>query len=451
MRYPVETKILSLILVCNLLFIVNPLGLDYSYSSMQNISSNLLNEQDITNSEFNSYYPDGNISVLVAVDTHLLGEDKFFNDYSSVKAVFEYWLIPFENRFNINFNVYDVKTFTPGENDSLDVSIGKVTSDLSWTFADGINDTLVNGNNYDFLIIYQKDYMGGRNQANAIFGNALIIAHNQIATWTTRQLILLHEVGHIFGGVHYADGVIPPEWYGSASHTIMSYDDLAYLRVVGWNKDLLPMDDHNFEIINSSRYRFDQNDADLDSLPNYYENRYGMNPSLDETSLDLDNDGLTDLEEFLCGTHPLQVDSDRDTYSDWAENYLNTSPINSSDFPILNEPIVVTWSKNQVNTKEPNLSLQWRGIATNRDSYSIYQNGTLLISSQWIQELISYEVTGLKHGHWVFKCIVTDSNGNTANASITIIIPKDDKIFLEGAFSILAILAILYRKRLKVR
>ncbi|MHA1207411.1 MAG: hypothetical protein ACTSSO_07580, partial [Candidatus Hodarchaeales archaeon] len=180
-------------------------------------------------------------------------------------------------------------------------------------------------------------------------------------------------------------------------------------------------------------------------------NRYGMNPSLDETSLDLDNDGLTDLEEFLCGTHPLQVDSDRDTYSDWAENYLNTSPINSSDFPILNEPIVVTWSKNQVNTKEPNLSLQWRGIATNRDSYSIYQNDTLLISSQWTQELITYEVTGFKPGHWVFKCIVTDSNGNTANASITIIIPKDDKIFLEGAFSILAILAIIFRKRLKVR
>ena len=75
----------------------------------------------------------------------------------------------------------------------------------------------------------------------------------------------------------------------------------------------------------------------------------------------------------------------------------------------------------------------------------------MLISSQWIQELISYEVTGLKPGHWVFKCIVTDSNGNTANASITIIIPKDDKIFFEGAFSILAILAYISIKRFNER
>ena len=450
MRHPVETKILSLILVCNLLFIVNPLGLDYSYSSLQNTSSNLLNEQDISDSEFNRYYPDGNISVLVAVDTHLLGEDKYFYDYSSVKAKFEFWLKPFEKRFDIKFHVCGVTTFTPGENDSLDVSIVKVASDISWTFAEGVNDPLVNGNNYDLLIIFQEDYSEGHNRANAIYGNALIISYDQF--WVSDQLILLHEVGHIFGGEHYEDGYIPPVWYGpNNSHTIMSYTDLNSLTFFGWNKDQLPMDDHNFEIINSTKYRFDQNDADLDSLPNYYENRYGMNPCLNETSLDLDNDGLTDLEEFLYGTHPLVGDSDRDTYSDWAENYLNTSPINSSDFPTLNEPVVVTWSKNQVNTKEQNISLQWRGIATNKESYSIYQNNTLLISAQWIQELITYEVTGLKPGQWVFKCIVTDSNGNTANASISIIIPKEDKIFLEGVFSILAILAIISIKRFKER
>ncbi|MCK4848789.1 MAG: hypothetical protein KAT16_07200 [Candidatus Heimdallarchaeota archaeon] len=449
MKIPLAIKILLLVLVCNLLLIFNPLSIDFVQSSNQNTSLNLLSEQDITITEFNRYYPDGNISILVAVDTQLLGENKFFNNNSRVKTVFENWLEPLEKRFNIKFHVYEVTTFTPGEEDSLDVSIENVASNLSWTFAEGITDTSVNGNNYDFLIIFQERYNTGQNRVNAVYGNALIISHNQF--WTSDQLILLHEVGHLFGGIHYAEGVVPTEWYGSANKTIMSYNDIFDLKFSGWNKSFLPLDDYNFERINASKYRFDQNDADLDGLPNYYENRYGMNPCLNETFSDIDNDGLTDLEEFLYGTHPLQGDSDKDTYSDWAENYLDTSPINSSDFPILDIPVLVTWSKNQEITKDQKLTLQWRGIATNKDTYSIYQNNTLLISSQWNQELIFYEVTGLEPGRWVFKCVVTESNGNSANADITIIILEEKEVFLEFSFSLLAILSFIVKKRVFVK
>jgi hypothetical protein len=451
MKLPFRMKILFLILICNFLFLLNPLRVDISLASIQSSSSYLLNEQDIAYSEFNNYYPDGNISILVALDSNLLGEDKFFTDYSSVKNVFEYWLTPLEKLFNISFHVYNVAMFTPGENDSLDISIEKVANDLSWIFSDGINDPSVNGNNNDFLVIYQRDYRGGRNRVNAIYGNTLIIAHNQILDWTSRQLILLHEVGHIFGGVHYEYGYIPPEWYGTASRTIMSYDDLAYLKFSEWDKDQLPMDNHNFEIINSSKYRFDQNDADLDELPNYYEYRYGMNPCLDETYLDLDDDGLNDLEEFRLGTHPLMGDSDTDAFSDWAENLLNTSPINSSEYPILTTPIVITWSTNQEITANQNITIRWRGVAANKDKYTIYQNDTLLINSEWTQELISYKITGLKPGKWVFNCIVTDLNGNSANASMIIIIPKEDKVSAEAVFSLLAITVFIFLKRFKDR
>ena len=172
----------------------------------------------------------------------------------------------------------------------------------------------------------------------------------------------------------------------------MSYDDIFFLTYNDWNKSFLPLDDYNFERINSSIYRFDQNDADLDSLPNYYEFRYGMNPCSDQTSLDSDNDGLNDLNEYFSGTHPLQGDTDKDNYSDWAEDYFDTSPINTSDFPILSEPLLVTWSTNQEITEDQQLTLQWRGTATNKETYSIYQNESLLITSQWTQELISYEV-----------------------------------------------------------
>ena len=70
-------KVLFLILLGNILLIFNVLGVGVLHPSIQNTSLNLINEQDITITEFNNYYPDGNISVLVAVDTHLLGEDKW--------------------------------------------------------------------------------------------------------------------------------------------------------------------------------------------------------------------------------------------------------------------------------------------------------------------------------------------------------------------------------------
>ncbi|MHA2168001.1 MAG: M12 family metallo-peptidase, partial [Candidatus Hodarchaeales archaeon] len=441
-------RMLILILICHLLLVFNSPELTVVNSNIQNTSFNLLIEQNVVQTEFNSYYPDGNISVLVAVDTHLLGEDELFIDFLDVKMTFESWMLPFETRFNNKFHVCNVTTFTPGEDDSLDVSIEKVANDLSWTFSSGVNDPSVNGNNYDFLIIFQEEYNTGQNRANAIYGNALIISHNQL--WTSDQLILLHEIGHLFGGVHDENGSISPQSYGSASRSIMSYDDILNLTFSGWDRSFLPVDDDNFEIINSSVYRFDQNDADLDGLPNYYEFRYAMNPCLDEASLDLDNDGLNDLNEYLSGTHPLQGDTDNDNYSDWAEDYFDTSPINTSDFPDLSEPLVVAWSNDQEITGDQQLTLQWRGTATNKETYSIFKNESLLIASQWAQELISYEITGLDPGRWIFKCIVTDSNGISADASIKIIIHKKNQVPIEGAFTILAMLTYILIKRKKL-
>ncbi len=126
---PFGKRILILILICHLLLIFKPITVTVVSSNIKNTGFYLLTEQNIVPTEFNSYYPDGNISILVAVDTHLLGEDKLFIDYSDVKMTFEYWMIPFETRFKNKFHVCNVTTFTPGEDDSLDVSIEKVARD----------------------------------------------------------------------------------------------------------------------------------------------------------------------------------------------------------------------------------------------------------------------------------------------------------------------------------
>ena len=65
---------------------------------------------------------------------------------------------------------------------------------------------------------------------------------------------------------------------------------------VGDNADRFP---------NSAAYSAD---TDLDSMPDSWERKYGLNPSdPGDAALDQDNDGATALEEYLAGTIPLKM------------------------------------------------------------------------------------------------------------------------------------------------
>jgi hypothetical protein len=50
-------------------------------------------------------------------------------------------------------------------------------------------------------------------------------------------------------------------------------------------------------------------DADQDRMPYWYESHYGLDPANDDQETDADGDGLTNYEEYLAGTHPLNPDS----------------------------------------------------------------------------------------------------------------------------------------------
>ncbi len=441
-----------LFLILNFYTFVFSEGVPTQYSLISDERSET--QVDIIDSIYNRYSPNGNISILVAVDNNLIGTDKYFSDKTNAQTVFNNWLIPFEKRFNMNFHVLNITTFIPGENDSLDTSIIKVAEYLSWNFADTQEDPLVDGNKYDFLIIYQEDYRGGRNRANSVNGNALIIAHNQpgypLFMWTSRQLILLHEVGHIFGGEHYDEGVIPPEWYGSSELSIMSYDNLSSMHSDGWNSSEMPIDDHNFAIINSSKYRFDRNDADLDSLPNYYEFRYGMDPTSDDTLQDLEDDGLTNIEEYIFGTHPLISDTDGDLFSDWAEKLFGSSPLNLSDLPTISDPVIFPQSEDQTILNDQTIIIKWRAVAQIKDSYSIYTNNSLVKQVDWNQELIQYTFVPQTKGNWEITCVVTDEQGLSVQSSVWIEVIDEESPgivpFIFPWFSLL-LLMIIIRKR----
>lgn len=79
---------------------------------------------------------------------------------------------------------------------------------------------------------------------------------------------------------------------------------------------------------------FSTSDYDSDNMPDKYEILYGLNPYIADGDGDLDNDGLTNYEEFLLGTLPNNPDTDHDGKPDGEDPY----PLKNSGIliPILN-------------------------------------------------------------------------------------------------------------------
>lgn len=46
-------------------------------------------------------------------------------------------------------------------------------------------------------------------------------------------------------------------------------------------------------------------DSDFDGMPDEWENKYGLNPNIDDAAQDADSDGFSNLEEFMAGTNPI--------------------------------------------------------------------------------------------------------------------------------------------------
>jgi hypothetical protein len=54
---------------------------------------------------------------------------------------------------------------------------------------------------------------------------------------------------------------------------------------------------------------------------------------LDINDLDDDNDGLSDINESITGTDPLDPDTDGDGFMDGTEFFAGSDPLNNADFP----------------------------------------------------------------------------------------------------------------------
>ena len=76
-------------------------------------------------------------------------------------------------------------------------------------------------------------------------------------------------------------------------------------------------------------------DTDEDGMPDAWEKEYGFDPNIDDSSADADNDGLSNLDEYIFSTDPRKTDTDGDGYSDLDEYRAETDPTNPDSYPIV--------------------------------------------------------------------------------------------------------------------
>ncbi len=83
-------------------------------------------------------------------------------------------------------------------------------------------------------------------------------------------------------------------------------------------------------------------DDDNDGMTDEWEKKYGLNPlSAADASLDKDEDGLTNLQEFQLQTNPENTDSDGDGHSDSKEVAKGTNPNSAKSKPGMNRLVLI--------------------------------------------------------------------------------------------------------------
>ena len=125
----------------------------------------------------------------------------------------------------------------------------------------------------------------------------------------------------------------------------------------------------------------DDTDSDDDLMPDGYEVENGLNPLLDDSDLDLDNDDLKNYDEYLYGTSPQVEDSDSDLINDGYEviNGLN---------PLMNDAALDFDGDGLTNLQESQLGTQANNYDSDKDGmcdfWEVQNSLNPLLNDAWM-------------------------------------------------------------------
>ena len=103
-----------------------------------------------------------------------------------------------------------------------------------------------------------------------------------------------------------------------------------------WFQGVLHLADHPDAKLVVVRGGIDEDvlqDADNDGMKDDWEKDNGLDPSTDDSRMDLDLDGLMNKDELRFGTDPKEYDTDGDGWSDGAEIASHTDPLDGTSLP----------------------------------------------------------------------------------------------------------------------
>jgi hypothetical protein len=289
----------------------------------------------------------------------------------------------------ISDDYYNITKLSPAYaklriDDKLQINVTNGTQPYNWSVDNSTIGTidqngLLTVKSEGFLIIEVSDANNTNNSAIIEIDDK---SENEINCLIIGNIYSNNQIGFVInnGSINLTENLFKNNEVGLQINNASPH--LSYCDIINNNIYDIQISNESYPTLNFTSYNYSRicaDDDDEDSMPNYFENQYGLNQSSDDSNLDLDNDNLSNLEEFQYGTDPLNPDTDSDGMNDYSEiKIFYTNQFSGNEEMILNENLTIGNNQTLILT-ESKLIIN----STSNSQYGIYveEGGSLYLQS----------------------------------------------------------------------